>query len=144
MDHRVEAVCHCEDLRFVLTTKRDVSELAYRVCGCEHCARRRPIYVADPEGSVAFELASGGALTRYRFGTATADFISCARCGCMAGALCFIDGRPFAVLNAALFRERPEVVPATISAEGESVEGRSHRRAKNWTPVSRLPDGWSA
>jgi len=144
MDHRLEAACHCGDLRFVLTTARAAGDLPYRVCHCEHCARRRPIYTADPDGGVAFELARGGALVRYRFATATADFVSCARCGCLAGALCLVDGRPLAVLNAALFRERPTAAPATIEAGSESPEARAKRRARTWTPVIRLPDGWAA
>ncbi len=144
MDHRVEAACHCGDLRFVLMTPKSAGELSYRVCRCEHCARRRPIYTADPDGSVAFELAAGAALVLYRFATATADFISCARCGCLAAALCVIDGRPLAVLNAALFRERPTAAPATIEVGAESPEERLRRRARTWTPVSRPPDGWPA
>ncbi len=144
MDSHMEAACHCGDLRFVLTTQRAAGDLSYRECHCEHCARRRPIYTADPDGSVAFDLAAGAALVLYRFATATADFISCARCGCLAGALCSIDGRPFAVLNAALLRERPAAVPATLEAGGESLEERMRRRARTWTPVSRPPAGWPA
>jgi len=142
MEERIEAACHCGDLRFVLTTARGAGDLPYRACQCEHCSRRRPIYTSDPDGSVAFELAPGGSVLRYRFDTATADFISCARCGCLAGALCFVDDRPLAVVNAALFRERPAVVPAALEAAHEEPEARTRRRARTWTPVSRLPDGW--
>jgi hypothetical protein len=142
MEHRVQAACHCGDLRFVLTASRSPADLPYRVCHCEHCSRRRPIYTSDPAGAVAFDLAPGGSLLRYRFATATADFVSCARCGCLAAALCLIDGRAFAVVNAALFVERPTITPVTIDAEGESAEARLQRRARTWTPVTRPPSGW--
>jgi hypothetical protein len=92
-----------------------------------------------PDGSVAFELARGGALLRYRFGTETADFLVCARCGCLAGALSWIDRRPFAVLNAAPFVERQAITPAAIDASGESARSRAARRARTWTPVTHLP-----
>jgi len=144
MESRVEASCHCGDLRFVLTTSRSPADLAYRVCGCDHCSRRRPIYTSDPAGAVAFDVAPGASLLRYRFATATADFISCARCGCLAAALCLIDDRPFAVVNATLFRERATSTPATIDASGESAEARLLRRARTWTPVTRPPTGWPA
>ena len=79
------------------------------------------------------------ALSRYRFGHQTADFVFCGRCGGYLGAVADEDGRALMVVNLRALDPQPEGLPAAqaMSYEGERSEDRNTRRSARWTPVSR-------
>lgn len=81
------------------------------------------------------EAAGDDGLHRYRFGTETADFLMCRRCGFLVAALGDGDA-PRAVVNVDAF-ERAAEFPAATSVElaDESVDQRLTRRSKSWTPA---------
>ena len=90
--------------------------------------------VSDPEGSA--ELTLGPEVRRYRFGTATTDFLFCGRCGIYVGAMQELDGRAFATLNLNAFDDpHPELEAVPVSYDGEDAEAKAERRRSNWTPA---------
>jgi hypothetical protein len=77
------------------------------------------------------------ALSRYRFGHKTADFIFCGRCGGYLGAVTEEDGQALMVINIRALDPQPEGLPAAqpMSYEGETSDDRNTRRSARWTPV---------
>ncbi len=77
------------------------------------------------------------ALSRYRFGQKTADFVFCGRCGGYLGAVTEEDGKPLMVINLRALDPQPEGLPAAqpMSYEGETTGDRNTRRSARWTPV---------
>jgi hypothetical protein len=77
------------------------------------------------------------ALTRYRFGLRTADFLVCARCGVYVAALMTEARGSWATVNVNVleavdgFGREPECV----SYEGETESERRTRRRARWTPA---------
>ncbi len=73
---RVTGSCHCEAVRFAITT--DFPELT--TCDCSICVRKNALMVKVHEDE--FELLAGGDfLTEYRFHTKTARHFFCRICG---------------------------------------------------------------
>ena len=74
------------------------------------------------------------ALSEYLFGTRTATFHVCARCGVPPVVTSEIEGRLYAVVNVNTFTN----VPASMlrrgpaSFEGEETSSRLARRQRNW------------
>jgi len=77
----------------------------------------------------------GASLNAYRFGTKTADFMRCGRCGGLIAALCTISDRLLSVLNAALFDGLRDRDAAVADFDSEGLEARLERRARSWTPT---------
>jgi len=73
----------------------------------------------------------------YRFGSRTADYLICRRCGVYIGAVCETGSGLRAVINTNALRDRAAfiAVPASPDYEGETTEARLARRAANWTPA---------
>ena len=89
--------CHCGALRLEFDTDKP---LAPRACQCNFCRERGARWVSDPAGSAM--LAIGPDTVRYRFGTGTADFLICTRCGsCIAA----VHDGSLAVLNLNTFED---------------------------------------
>jgi hypothetical protein len=73
-------------------------------------------------------------VSRYAFGTRTAEFHVCSRCGVVPVVTSEIEGRLYAVVNvntfdgvdAALLRRSP------ANFDGEGTDSRLARRARNW------------
>jgi hypothetical protein len=73
-------------------------------------------------------------LSKYRFGTGTADFYVCARCGAVPIATSAIDARTYAVVNANTLDTPLRALTAgtTTSFEGETAGARLDRRKSSW------------
>ena len=124
--------CHCGAIVYRLHWPLP-GDPPVRTCGCTFCVERGAVYAAHPEATLAVTIADGEKLGRYRFGTGTADFCFCARCGSYVFVLSTIDDRAYAGINVRTLREFP--IPAKIEVrnfEGETEEGRLARRRRTW------------
>ena len=123
--------CHCGAVRFVLGTAKP---FAPRACQCGFCRRHGTRMVSDPDG--AAELTLGPEIRRYRFGTATTDFLFCGCCGVYVGALAEVGGALLATLNLNAFDEpRLDLTATPVSYDGETAQAKADRRRRNWTPA---------
>lgn len=129
--------CHCGAIGWEYRTTVDPTRWPIRSCQCAFCRAHGARCTSDPKGRVDFRARDPEALTRYRFGLETADFLVCRRCGVYVGALIERPEGAFATLNLNVL-ETP--VPAlaesaAVSYSGEDREERVARRLVRWTPV---------
>jgi hypothetical protein len=129
--------CHCGAVGFEYRTAKPPAEWAVRECQCSFCRKHGACYTSDPAGSMRFVHADAGALSRYRFGHETADFVFCGRCGGYLGAVTEEGGQALAVLNLRAFDPQPAGLPAAqpMDYDGESSGERDARRSARWTRV---------
>ena len=101
-----------------------------RACQCSFCQKHGAAYTSDPAGSVRFVHEDPTALSRYRFGHKTADFVFCGRCGGYLGAVTEEEGQALMVINLRALDPQPEGLPAAqpMSYEGETSDDRNSRR----------------
>ena len=131
-----EGACHCGAIRASFETARRPEDIQVRACQCSFCRRRGGLTVSDPDGRLVFRAAKDR-LHRYRFGTATADFLLCRDCGGYLGVVQEIEGRLYGVLNVrgADIRELAERAPEPMDYEAETTMGRMTRRQAKWSPA---------
>ena len=79
-------------------------------------------------------------MSRYAFGTRTATFHVCAKCGVVPVATSELDGRTYAVVSVKAFTnvDPARIRTAPASFEGEEVDSRLARRKRNWIPEVRF------
>jgi hypothetical protein len=75
---------------------------------------------------------------RYRFGTGTAEFVICRRCGVYIGAIGETGAGTRAVINTNCLEERAAFTgqPSPVDHDGEATGDRLARRVANWTPAT--------
>ena len=78
MSRTVEASCHCGAV--VITAELSGDEMRPRRCTCSFCRRRQAGNVSARADSLVI-LRGVEALTRYQFGTRTAEHYFCRHCG---------------------------------------------------------------
>jgi hypothetical protein len=73
-------------------------------------------------------------VSKYSFGTETAHFHVCSKCGVAPVVTSRIDGRLYAVVNVNAFEGVDPSLLQRVSStfDGESEEGRLARRKRNW------------
>jgi hypothetical protein len=131
---RIEGACHCGNLRLVLAWPDHARPIPARACGCTFCTKHGAAWTSHPAASLRVTVESPAHWQRYAFGTGTADFHLCTRCGVPVVATSAIEGRDYAVVNVNTF-ERFDAALLDRSRgdfEGESVEDRLGRRRKRW------------
>lgn len=134
--HRIDAACHCGNIRYALHTDTALDGVTLRICRCDFCLRHRPRYWSDPQGALEIAVRDSNDARRYRFGQGTADFVLCRNCGVFAFAVAAIEGAHFAVTNLNLALTRDAVLAETfLEALDENEAARTARRRRNWTPV---------
>lgn len=136
---RIAGRCHCGNIAYVLAWPDRAATLPGRRCGCSFCTRHGACWTAHPEARLEVGFADPGAVTAYCFGTRTATFHVCARCGVVALATSAIDGRDYAVVNANTFADgSPTLSVAPVSFEGEAAPDRLARRRRGWIAQVRI------
>jgi hypothetical protein len=133
---RIHGSCHCGNIRFKLDWPNPERIIAVRACGCGHCTKHGAAWTSNPDGRFNLQIADDTRVTRYRFGTRTADFHVCSTCGVVPIVTCAIEGTRYAVVNVNTFDDvdRSQLVEAATNFEGETTENRLARRRRNWTP----------
>jgi hypothetical protein len=139
---RIRGGCHCGDVRFELDWPGDAATIPARRCGCTFCRKHGGVWTSNPAGTLTVRSARRANLSRYEFGTATAEFLICGRCGVAPLVTSKIGDRTYAVVNANTFDgvdpARITIVPASF--DGEEVGDRLARRARNWIPNVRIEE----
>ena len=130
----IRGKCHCGNISFALEWEPDPGEIRARECGCGFCRKHGGVWTSHPGGRLRIAIAEPGLLNRYAFGTRTAEFLVCARCGVVPVVTSRIDGRTYAVVSVNAFENVAGLIINRSGAdfEGEETEGRLARRKRNW------------
>ncbi len=108
--------CHCGNITFTLDWPEDQPDVPARACNCSFC------------------------VSKYVFGTETAAFHICTRCGTVPIVTSEIAGHLYAVVNVNTFEnfDSARLRRATASFGDEDVDSRLARRRKNWIADVRI------
>jgi hypothetical protein len=140
---QINGSCHCGNISFSLEWPGDAPEIRARGCGCTFCLKHGGVWTSNPQASLRARITEAGMVTRYAFGTETAHFLVCARCGVAPVVTSEIDGAMYAVVNVNAFDnvERSRITIQSASFEGEEVASRLERRRRNWIADVVLAEG---
>jgi len=130
----IRGKCHCGNIAFSLTWEPDPREIPARACGCSFCTKHGGVWTSNPGGALKVRVEDPSRVSRYAFGTRTADFHVCTRCGIVPVVTSSIEGRLYAVVSvnaledveASILRREP------ASFDGEAEDSRLARRKRNW------------
>jgi hypothetical protein len=130
----IHGSCHCGNISFSLDWKPEPSEIPARACTCGFCTKHGGVWTSCPTGSLRIAVKDRSLTSAYQFGTETAEFLICTRCGVVPVATSLIDGRLFAVVSVNAFDDvNPALLRrASLSVDGESEGDRLARRTRNW------------
>ena len=131
---QIRGQCHCGNISFLLGWDPDPRVIPARACDCTFCVKHGGLWTSNPQGALEVRIEDPELVSRYAFGTRTAEFLICKRCGIVPVATSRIDGQLFAVVSVHAFEG---VDPALIKAApahfgGEETDSRLARRKRNW------------
>jgi hypothetical protein len=140
---RMRLSCHCGNIRVTFDWPGSGPTIPVRACGCALCTKHKAVWTSHPNGRFHLHIADNSQVTRYRFGSKTADFHICLTCGVVPIATCVLEGTRYAVVNVNTFDDvdRSQLVETATDFEGETTENRLARRGRNWTPEAAAPEG---
>lgn len=128
--------CHCGNISFELRWEPDPAEIPARACTCSFCTKHGGVWTSCPTGTLTVSVADPANVSRYVFGTKTAQFHICTQCGVVPVVTSEIDGNTYAVVSVnaleGVDRSRLRLASATFDAEDE--QSRLARRKRNWIP----------
>ena len=130
---RIAGRCHCGNIAFHMLWEPDPAAIQARACGCSFCIRHGGVWTSHPDAVLEVTVQDPAGVEPYRFGTRTAVFHVCRRCGVTPLVTSRIGGRDYAVVNANTFEA---VDPALLrrapaSFDRETEEARLARRQRN-------------
>jgi hypothetical protein len=137
--------CHCGNIAFELEWGGAPNAIPARACGCSFCVKHGGIWTSDPKSRLAVAVRDASLVSKYAFGTRTAVFHVCARCGALPLATCEIANHLYAVVNVNVLENVDQTVLRRDVAnfDGEDIESRLARRKRNWIADVRIVEGGS-
>lgn len=135
--------CHCALIRFVLAWPVSSAELQVRKCGCSFCRKHGGAWTSHRDAELTYQIDDESRVSKYRFGTKTAEFYVCTLCGIVPFVLSEIDNRQYAVVNVNAFAgvDKFAFVVSSTDFEGEGRGSRLDRRKRNWIPNVSCAEG---
>lgn len=133
--------CHCGNITVQLRLSQPPETMPLRSCSCSFCRSHGTRTISDRDGLAEIAAADPSQVERYRFGSRTADYLLCRRCGVYIGAVCETSSGLRAVINVNCLDDRAAFTqpPAAPNYDGEATDARLDRRSTNWMPVTVLP-----
>ncbi len=130
---QIHGRCHCGNIAFSFT-RPDAERIAARACTCTFCVRHGGVWTSHPEGALRVRLAQGDDVSRYAFGTGTAEFLVCRACGVVPVVTSAIEGRLYAVVNVNCFEDlaADRLDRSSVTFDDEEGPVRLARRARGW------------
>ncbi len=126
--------CHCANISFTLAWEPEPASIPARACTCSFCVKHGGVWTSCPSGSLEVKVEDPSMVSRYEFGTRTARFHICSRCGICPVVTSRVDGHLYAVVSVNAFEgvEPSLLRHAPASFDGESEAVRLERRKRNW------------
>ena len=141
----IHGKCHCGNISFSLAWDPSPTEIPARACTCSFCVKHGGVWTSYPRGSLTVVVADPSLVSRYAFGTRTAEFHVCTRCGIVPVVTSRIDGQLYAVVSVNAFEgvEPSLLRRASANLDGEGTESRLARRKRNWIADVQYVEGAS-
>jgi hypothetical protein len=138
----IHGKCHCGNIAFSLTWEPDPEEIPARACSCSFCTKHGGVWTSNPGGALKVVVQDPARVSRYAFGTRTAQFHVCTRCGIVPVVTSRIDGHLYAVVSVNAFEgvDPSRLNRAPASFEGEGEDSRLARRKRNWIAAVEFLD----
>jgi hypothetical protein len=102
----VDGKCHCGNIAFRLLWIPDPVEIPARACTCSFCVKHGGVWTSFPSGALEIVVANPALVSKYEFGTRTAQFHVCTRCGVVPVVTSRINDSNYAVVNVNAFEGR--------------------------------------
>jgi hypothetical protein len=134
--------CHCGNIDFELEWAGDPEKIPARTCGCSFCVKHGGVWTSNAKSKLVVTVRDRSLVSEYVFGSRTATFHICSRCGAVPVVTSAIADHLYAVVNVNVLEnvDRARLQRASADFEGEDVESRLARRARNWIADVRIAE----
>ena len=135
--------CHCGNITFELEWEGDPAEIPARACDCSFCIKHGGVWTSNPKSRLLVAIRDASLVSKYAFGSRTATFHVCSRCGAVPLVTSDIANHLYAVVNVNVLENVNQscVHRASADFEGEDIESRLARRRRNWIADVRIAEG---
>jgi len=136
----IDGKCHCGNIAFTLDWPEGEPDVPARACGCSFCLKHGGVWTSNPRAKLTVVLLHADLVSKYAFGTETAAFHVCARCGTVPIVTSEIASHLYAVVNVNTFEnfDPLRLRRGTTRFDDEDVRSRLARRTKNWIADVRI------
>jgi len=126
--------CHCGNIAFELEWEGGSAEIPARACGCSFCVKHGGVWTSNPNSRLVVAIRDPSLVSKYVFGSRTASFHVCSRCGIVPLVTSEIANHLYAVVNVNVLEniDQARIIHAAADFEGEAIESRLARRTRNW------------
>ena len=136
----INGKCHCGNIAFGLEWEGDPPEIPARACTCSFCVKHGGVWTSNPKSALEITIRDESLVSMYTFGTGTATFHICSKCGAVPVVTSDVDGHRYAVVNVNTLEDvdRSWLRPSLSSFDGEDIGTRLERRKRNWIADVRI------
>ena len=139
----IQGKCHCGNIAFSLRWEPDPVEIPARACTCSFCTKHGGVWTSNPNGALEVRVKEPSRVSKYAFGTGTAEFHICTRCGAVPVVTSEIDDHLYAVVSVNAFEDVDSSLLQRTSANfaSEQKGDRLARRKRNWIANVKVIEG---
>jgi hypothetical protein len=140
---QIQGSCHCGNISFALDWEPSPTAIPARACTCTFCVKHGGVWTSYPKGTLRVTVQQPSRVSRYAFGTKTAEFHICSACGVVPVVTSRIEGHLYAVVsvNAFVGVDAALLQHASATFDEETEEKRLERRKRYWIRDVQFAEG---
>lgn len=77
----IDGKCHCGNIAFKFEWQGEPAQIPVRACSCTFCVKHGGVWTSNPQSSLTVSVLDAALVSKYAFGTRSATFHVCSRCG---------------------------------------------------------------
>jgi hypothetical protein len=117
----IDGKCHCGNIAFELEWEGEPPEIPARACSCSFCVKHGGVWTSNPKAGLAVTIRDVSLVSKCAFGSRTATFHVCSRCGTVPLVTSEISNRLYAVVNVNALED---VDPSWLRRAAVTFEGK--------------------
>jgi hypothetical protein len=134
----MQGSCYCGNITFSADLTAPAESYEPRACDCDFCLKHGAAWMTDAEGTLEIAVKDNTKLSKFRQGSESADFLSCAKCSVLIGVIYQENGMTYGAINSRSVNGVAFPPAKTVSPKKLTAQNKIARWKEIWFKDLRI------
>lgn len=134
----MQGSCYCGNITFSAGLTAPAESYEPRACDCDFCMKHGAAWMTDAQGTLEISVKDGSKLSKFRQGSESADFLSCAKCSVLVAVVYNESSVNYGAINSRAVTGVQFLPSKTVSPKKLAAQDKTARWKEIWFKNVRI------
>jgi hypothetical protein len=137
--HPMQGNCYCGNITITANLTAPPESYEPRACDCDFCMKHGAAWLTDAQGTLEISVKDKSRVTKFRQGSESADFLSCAKCSVLVAVVYNENDVNYGAINSRAVNGVQQFLPSkTVSPKKLIAQDKISRWKEIWFKNVRM------